>query len=139
MELSTAISMLGLVAAILFPLLARRDLLTKLAAQDQGREEWRADVGKRLSSLEDRKQSIDFAAMQAMDKERERAWWDWRRDAEARLQRVGDAPYRIEQLEKQHDEYRDWKHEKVDPYIGDYAALERRVTRIETKMNGLLK
>jgi hypothetical protein len=139
MDLSTVLSILAVIAAIGFPLLARRDLLTKLQVHDESREEWRRQVSERLAAIEDRKQSTEFAAMQAMDKERERAWWEWRREVDASLQRVAGVPYRVELLEKHHNEYKDWKHEKADPYIGDYAALERRVTRIETKMNGLLK
>jgi hypothetical protein len=139
MDLSTVLSFLAVLAAIGFPLLARRDLLTKLEERDKTREEWRADLNKKVDAFANNRYSTDFAALQAMDKERERSWWDWRRDADARLQRLSEAPFRIEQLEKHHAEYRDWKHEKVDPYINDYANLEKRVTRIENRLNGQMK
>lgn len=102
MDLSTVISIIAVVAAIGFPLLARRDLLTKLEERDKAREEWRAALNKRMSNLE-------------------------------------TAPFRIEQLERWHSEYKNWKHEKADPYINDYTALEKRVVRIERVLNGKLK
>lgn len=125
--------------AIAGPWLARRDLLTKLATQDLSRNEWRADVVKRLGGLEDRKQITDLAAMQAKDSERESAWWVWRRSVDHCIEAVANIPYRVEQLERLYAEYKDWKHEKADPYIGDYTALEKRVTRIERVMNGQIK
>ncbi len=104
MELSTVISFLAVLAAIGFPLLARRDLLTKLESRDATREEWRQEFTKRLDGL------ADHTTLK----------------------------YRIELLERQHGEYRGWKHEKADPYINDYTALERRVQRIERYLNGKL-
>lgn len=103
MDLPTSISILAVVAAIGFPLLARRDLLTKLEARDQTREEWRQDLTRKLEAL-----------------------------TEASLK------HRIEFLERQHSEYKEWKHEKADPYMNDYQALERRVRRIERYLNGKL-
>jgi hypothetical protein len=138
MDLNTAVAILCAVAAIGFPLLARRDVLTKLEAQNQSREEWRQQVMQRLASLEDRKQSNDLVELKAMDKQREQAWWDWRRDVDKRLGEIATAPYRLTQLEHQHAEYKDWKHAKADPYIVDYASLERRVQRIERYLNGKL-
>ena len=102
MELSTVLSGLAVLAAIVFPLLARRDLITRLHERDERREEWRAQLNERMRLLE-------------------------------------TAPWRIEQLERWHYEYKDWKHEKVDPYLNDYTALERRVSRIENVLNGKLK
>lgn len=103
MDLSTALSCLAVVAAIGFPMLARRDLLTKLEARDVTREEWRQEINTKLNRL-----------------------------TEASLS------YRIDVLERQHGEYRDWKHELADPYILNYKALEQRVSRIERVLNGKL-
>jgi hypothetical protein len=139
MELRDALALLGLLVAIAVPLLARRDILTRLTVHDEGRDEWRREVAARLNALEDRKQSNDFAAMQAMDKQREAAWWDWRRSVDQTLDRLGNIPYRVEQLEKRHSEYKDWKHERADPYINDYTSLEQRIRRIENVLNGRLK
>lgn len=138
MDLPTVISILCALAAVGFPLLARRDVLTKLEAQNQSREEWRQQVGQRLTALEDRKQSTDLVELKAMDRQREVAWWEWRRDVDKRLADVTNAPYRLKQLEQQYAEYKEWKHVKADPYIGDYKALERRVARIERVLNGKL-
>lgn len=103
MDLATALSILAVAAAIGFPLLARRDLLTKLEARDATREEWKREISTKMDAL-----------------------------TEASLK------YRIEQLERQEAEYKDWKHELADPYILNYKALEQRVSRIERVLNGKL-
>jgi hypothetical protein len=103
MDLPTILSVLAVVAAIGFPLLARRDMLTTLEERDRTREEWKGEINTKLDRL-----------------------------TEASLN------YRIQFLETQHHEYKDWKHEKADPYINDYQALERRVQRIERYLNGKL-
>ena len=104
MDLPTVLSALAVLAAIGFPLLARRDVLTKLVERDRTRDEWKREINKKIDRL-----------------------------TEAALNR------RIVFLEKQHAEYKDWKHELADPYILDYKALEKRVSRIERVLNGKLQ
>jgi hypothetical protein len=139
MDPQLVVSIAALAVAVVIPLLSRRDLLTKLAVQEEARKEWRESVIERLESLEERKESNEFAAMQAMDRERERNWTIWRSSVDRCVERLSDLPTRTMQAEHFITELRQWKHERAEPHVMAMIALDKRVERIERHLNGHLK
>jgi chromatin segregation and condensation protein Rec8/ScpA/Scc1 (kleisin family) len=139
MDPQLVVSIMALAVAVVIPLLSRRDLLTKLAVQEEARKEWRESVIERLESLEQGKESSEFAAMQAMDRERERNWTIWRSSVDRCVERLSDLPTRTTQTEHFITELREWKHVRGEPHVMAMIALEKRVERIERHLNGHLK
>lgn len=74
---ATAIALLGLVAAFLFPMMSRRDVLTKMVERDQGREEWRQEIARRLKELEDAEREVVPHRVKHLEDEH-KAYKDWK-------------------------------------------------------------
>lgn len=138
MDPNVILSIAALAVAVIIPWLSRRDLLTKLVSQEESRKEWRESVIERLEGLEEGKESNEFAAMQAMDRERERNWTIWRGSVDRCVERLSDLPTRTMQTEHFITELREWKHVRGEPHVMAMIALEKRVERIERHMNGKL-
>lgn len=80
---------------------------------------------------------LQFERFSAMDAEREKHWNEWRRQITLDVEllkntRVAlDYGFRVQQCENFIAELRQWKHEVVDPHVGDIKNLNARLIRVE--------
>lgn len=80
---------------------------------------------------------LQFERFSAMDAEREKHWNEWRRQITLDVELLKntraalDYGFRVQQCESFIAELRLWKHEAVDPHIGDIKNLDARLTRLE--------
>lgn len=89
---------------------------------------------------------IRFERFDAMDKEREKAWWVWRdgldeqlaereRQSERNTELLQRLEERVKALERDQNGIREWKHVVIDPYVpGAVNALKDRVDRIDRRV-----
>jgi hypothetical protein len=109
MDLSTAISLLAVVAAIGSAMLARRDLLTKLDERDTARNEWRREITADVEALKRATPVTELALL---------------------TQSVQTLALSVKDLWKYTT---DLKHMHVDPYLLEVAKLRASVDRLEDK------
>lgn len=107
MDLSTAISALAVLAAILFPLLARRDVLTKLVERDRARDEWRHQITADVEALKKATPVTELALL---------------------TQSVTTLAASVKDLWKYTT---DLKHVHIDPYEREVAKLRASVDKLE--------
>lgn len=107
MDLSTALSILAVVAAFGFPLLARRDLLTKLDERDVARNEWRTQITRDVEALKRATPVTELALL---------------------TQSVTTLAASLKDLWKYTT---DLKHLHIDPYELEVAKLRASIDRME--------
>lgn len=107
MDLPTALSLLAVVAAIGFPLLARRDLLTKAVERDRIRDEWRTQITADVEALKKAAPVTELALL---------------------TQSVATLAATVKEL---WDYATDLKHLHIDPYEREVAKLRASVDKLE--------